>query len=179
MSVIALRYARALVDVIFSSKLDAGKAMQDLRDVSQLVQSSHDLRSVWDSPSVPADQKMRLLDSVASKSIMAKQVRNFIAILIEKRRLGQMPEIILQVQAELNDRLGFADADVSSARTLGDEERKTLESSIAKVSGKTVRAKYRQDKDLLGGALVKVGSTIYDGSVRGQLQKIKAQIAGR
>ena len=177
MSVIARRYARALADVVFSAKLDASKTIHDLQEMEQLIRSSSDLRSVWESPSVPAEQKLRLLDSIAAKSIMARQVRNFVGILIEKRRIPQMREIIAQVQSELNERMGFAEAEVSSARTLGEDERKTLEANIAKVSGKTIRAIFSQDKNLLGGAVVKVGSTIYDGSVRGQLQKIRMQIA--
>jgi F-type H+-transporting ATPase subunit delta len=71
----------------------------------------------------------------------------------------------------------LADAQVTSSRTLGDDERRTLEAQISKATGKTVRATYTQDKALLGGAVVKVGSTIYDGSVRGRLERMKQQIA--
>ena len=87
--------------------------------------------------------------------------------------------MIEQVQAQVNERLGLADAEVTSARTLGDDEKRAFESQVGKASGKTVRATYTQDKSLLGGAVVKVGSTIYDGSVRGRLERMKAQIAGQ
>jgi F-type H+-transporting ATPase subunit delta len=90
-----------------------------------------------------------------------------------------MPEMISQLKAELNERMGLADAEIVSARTLAEDERMNLQAQISKITGKTVRAQFEQDKSLLGGATVKVGSTIYDGSVRGQLQKIKAQIAGQ
>ena len=178
MAAVASRYARALTDVIFSAKLDAAKTVQDLRDMNAVLQGSKDLRFSWESPAIPQDKKLKLLDAIAAQAGMVKQVRNFIAILIDQRRLNMLPEMIAQVQAQVNERLGFADAEVASARALGDDERRTLESQIAKTTGKTVRATYSQDKTLLGGAVVKVGSTIYDGSVRGRLEKMKAQIAG-
>jgi F-type H+-transporting ATPase subunit delta len=176
---ISSRYARALADVVFADKLDPAKTVQDLQDIAAVLHSSPDLRSVWDIPHLPMEKKLKLLDAIAASTGMAKQVRNFIAILIEKRRLKMLPDMIVQLKAELNERMGFADAEVISARTLGEDERRLLEAQIAKVTGKKVRAQFEQDKNILGGAVVKVGSTIYDGSVRGQLQKIKAHIAGQ
>lgn len=178
MAAVASRYARALTDVVFSAKMDAAKTVQDLRDLRSTLESSKELRFAWESPAVPQQKKFELLDAVAAKAGLAKQTRNFVAILIEQRRLGMLPEMITQLQAQINERLGLADAEVTSARTLADDERKALESQVAKATGKTVRASYNQDKALLGGAVVKVGSTIYDGSVRGRLERIKQEIAG-
>jgi F-type H+-transporting ATPase subunit delta len=179
MAAVTSRYARALADVVFSDKLDSEKTVQDLQNIAQSLHSSPDLRLVWLIPSIPPEQKFKLLDAIASSSGMARQVRNFVAILIDKRRLGMISEMIAQLKAELNERMGLADAEIVSARALAEDERKNLQAQISKITGKTVRAQFGQDKSLLGGATVKVGSTIYDGSVRGQLQKIKAQIAGQ
>jgi F-type H+-transporting ATPase subunit delta len=179
MSAVASRYARALADVVFSDKLDAAKTVQDIQTIAQLVDANLDLRAVWVIPSIPIEQKLKLLDAIASSAGLTRQIRNFVAILIEKRRLDMMADLIVQLKIELNERMGIAEADVLSARVLADDERRALEAQIAKATGKTVRAQYEQDKSLLGGATVKVGSTIYDGSVRGQLQKMKAQIAGQ
>jgi F-type H+-transporting ATPase subunit delta len=178
MAAVASRYARALTDVIFSAKLDAAKTVQDLKDMNATLHSSKELRFAWESPAIPQEKKLKLLDKVAGQAGLAKQVRNFIAILIDQRRLNLLPEMIAQVQAQVNERLGFADAEVMSSRLLADDERRSLESHLAKATGKTVRASYAQDKALLGGAVIKVGSTIYDGSVRGRLQRMKQQIAG-
>lgn len=179
MAAVSSRYARALTDVIFSAHLDADKTVKDLKDMDATLSTSKDLRFAWESPAVPQEKKLKLLDAIAAQSGMVKQVRNFIAILIDKRRLNMLPEMIEQVQAQVNERLGFADAEVTSARPLGDDERRALESQVSRATGKTVRASYTQDKTLLGGAVVKVGSTIYDGSVRGRLQRMKQQIAGQ
>ena len=77
---------------------------------------------------------------------------------------------------QIHDRLGIADANIVSARELGAEEKRKLEGGVAKVTGKKLRVRYSLDQKLMGGVVVKVGSTIYDGSVRGQLQKMKEQL---
>src|SRR3954471_24713657 len=177
MAAVASRYARALTDVVCSAHLDPAKTVQDLRDMSATLVTSKDLRFAWESPAVPQPKKLQLLDAIAAKAGMVKQVRNFVAILIDQRRLNLLDEMIESLQSQINERLGFADAEVTSARVLADDEKRALESQVAKATGKTVRASYSQDKALLGGAVVKVGSTIYDGSVRGRLERMKQQIA--
>ncbi len=102
-----------------------------------------------------------------------KPVRNLVAVLIDHRRLSFLGRIVEQLEKELDARMGFAEAQISSARELGDAEKRSLESQIEKTTGKKVRARYGLDPSLLGGAVVRVGSTIYDGSVKGQLEKIK------
>jgi F-type H+-transporting ATPase subunit delta len=177
MAAVASRYARALTDVVFSAHLDPAKTVQDLKDMSATLVTSKDLRLAWESPAVPQPKKLQLLDAIAAKAGLVKQVRNFVAILIDQRRLNLLDEMIESLQSQINERLGFADAEVTSARPLADDEKRALESQVAKATGKTVRASYSQDKGLLGGAIVKVGSTIYDGSVRGRLERMKQQIA--
>jgi F-type H+-transporting ATPase subunit delta len=117
-----------------------------------------------------------VLDALAQRVGLTRQTRNFIAVLTDHRRLPLFSDIVKQVEQEMNERLGFADAEVSSARPLSDAEKKLLEAEVAKLTGKNVRARYQQDASLLGGAVVKVGSTIYDGSVKGQLAKIREQL---
>jgi len=99
-------------------------------------------------------------------------------VLIDHRRLPFLPRIVEQFEKELDSRLGFAEAQISSARELGDAEKRALEAQIQKTTGKKVRASYGLDSSLLGGAVVRVGSTIYDGSVKGQLERIREQISG-
>jgi F-type H+-transporting ATPase subunit delta len=171
------RYARAFADVVLARRLDADKAISSLETMEQILASSHELRTLLQNPSVPGDQKLRLLDALTKRINAPKEVRNFLAILVDHQRLGGFTEIVKEVKEQLNDRLGIADAEVISARELGAEERRILEAQIAKTTGKTVRAHYSQDPAVLGGAIVRVGSTIYDGSVRGQLQKLKEQLA--
>ena len=100
-----------------------------------------------------------------------------IAVLIDHRRLPFLPRIVEQLEKELDARMGFAEALISSARELGDAEKRALEAQVAKVTGKKVRAQYGLDPSLLGGAVVRIGSTIYDGSVVGQLEKIRERLS--
>jgi F-type H+-transporting ATPase subunit delta len=174
---VANTYARAFADVVFSAHLDAGRAINGLRQIALLLAESVELRRVWENPAVPAEQKRRLLDVIAQRDGIDKQVRNLVAVLIDHRRVQFLPRILDQLEKEIDVRLGFAEAQISSARELGSEEKRALESQIEKVTGKKVRAQYGLDPSLLGGAVVRIGSTIYDGSVKGQLEKIKEAIS--
>jgi len=98
-------------------------------------------------------------------------------VLIDHRRVQFLSRIVEHLEKELDARLGFAEAQISSARELGEAEKRVLESQIEKTTGKKVRARYGLDASLLGGAIVRVGSTIYDGSVKGQLEKIREAIS--
>jgi F-type H+-transporting ATPase subunit delta len=117
-----------------------------------------------------------VLDVITARLGTTREVRNFIAVLTDHRRLPLFSEILKQLQQELDDRQGFAEAQVSTARQLSDPEKQMLEAEITKMTGKKVRARYEQDASLLGGAVVQVGSTIYDGSVKGQLERIQEQL---
>jgi len=177
MASVASTYARAFADVVFSAHLDAARAIGGLQQIASLIADNVDLRRIWENPAVPADQKRKLLDAIVQRADIDKQVRNLVAVLMDHRRLPFIPRIVDQLEKEIDARLGFAEAQVSSARELGDAERRTLESQIEKTTGKKVRASYGLDPSLLGGALVRVGSTIYDGSVKGQLEKIRSAIS--
>ena len=160
-----------------SARLDANRAIGGLRRISALLAESDDLRRVWENPAVPAEQKRRLLDAIVQQDGIERHVRNLVAVLIDHRRVQFLERITRQLEKELDARMGFAEAQITSARELGDAEKRALEAQVEKVTGKKVRAKFGLDASLLGGAVVRVGSTIYDGSVKGQLEKIREAIS--
>ena len=176
MAEVGSRYARAFAEVIFEKKLDAVKAAEELRSLEKLLEENLQLRRLWENPAVPAEQKRAVLDAIARKAGLSKPVRNFVAVLLDGRRIGQLSVIVRQYEEEINRRLGLAEADITSFRELSAAEKKRLEAKVAAVTGKQVRAQYKTDPRILGGAIIRVGSTVYDGSVRGQLQKLKEQI---
>jgi F-type H+-transporting ATPase subunit delta len=178
MAAVAGRYARAFAEVVEEHKLDATKTLSELTQVAVLVHSSADLRNVWQNPAVDRAQKLSLLDAIMKRIGGGKLLRNFVAVIIDQKRIAQIGEITEEFRKELDQRMGIADARVSSARALTAAEKKSLEQRLAAVTGKTVRASYSEDSSLLGGAVVRIGSTIYDGSVRGQLQRMKEEITG-
>jgi len=171
-------YARAFADVVLQSRLEANAILAQLQRLSVLVRENADLRRVWESPAIAAQQKRGVLDAIAKREGLARQVRNFVAVLIDHRRMHFFDAIVAQLGHELDARLGFAEAQITSSRDLSEPEKRSLEGQVEKLTGKKVRARYARDASLLGGAVVRVGSTIYDGSVLGQLERIREQIAG-
>jgi len=170
-------YARAFADVVIDGRLNFDQVLHEAQSLAALVSSSKDLREVWESPAIPAEQKRAVLDAIVAREGISRPVRNLVAVLIDKRRIAFLDAIVKQFEVEMNARLGFAEAEITSARPLGDGERRTLEAEVAKLIGKKVRARYLQDPSVLGGAVVRVGSTIYDGSVKGQLERIKEALS--
>jgi F-type H+-transporting ATPase subunit delta len=166
-------YARAFADVVVNARLDAAQAVAELKAVSTMIHESSELGRVWENPGIPAPQKRALLDAIAGQASISRPVRNLMAVLIDHRRTQYLDSVVKQLEKDLNDRMGFAEADVSSARELGASEKQALEAQVAKMTGRKVKANYAQDASLLGGAVVRVGSTIYDGSVKGRLAKIR------
>ena len=177
MASVTSTYARAFADVVFDQRLDPAKTLQEAQSLAQLVASSRELREVWEAPSIPAEQKRALLDAIVARADLSRSLRNFVAVLIDHRRIKFLDPITREFERELNRRMGFVEAQIVSARELGLPERSALEAQVAKLTGQKVRARYSQDGSILGGAIVKIGSTIYDGSVKGQLERIREAIS--
>jgi F-type H+-transporting ATPase subunit delta len=177
MASVARTYARAFADVVMDDRLDADRSVTELQAIAGLLDESVELRRVWENPAVPADQKRRLLDVIAQRDGISHYARNFISLLIDHRRTHFLGAIITELGKELDARRGFADAEITSAHVIGDSQKREFEAQIGRMTGKKVRARYEQDASLLGGAIVRLGSTIYDGSVRGQLERIKEAIS--
>jgi F-type H+-transporting ATPase subunit delta len=176
MASFASRYARAFADVIFEAKLDARSAQNQLNDFAAAWQESRELREFFLDPSFPVDQKVALLDKLNAKLKMTQQTRNFIAVLIRNDRIAGLDDVLSEFRRDVNQRLGISEAKVVSARKLDEQERKELERRIAELTGGTVEARFEEDSSLLGGAVVQVGSTVYDGSVRGRLDRLREEL---
>lgn len=178
MASFAPRYARAFADVILEAKLDAKSVQRQLGDFASAWHESRELREFLIDPSFPVDQKVALLDKLNAKLQMTQQSRNFIAVLIRNDRIAGLDDVLAEFRREVNQRLGITEATVTSARKLAEQERRELEQQIAVLTGGTVEAQYQEDSSLLGGAVVQVGSTVYDGSVRGRLSRLREELIG-
>jgi len=177
MAAVLGRYARAYAEVVVKNKLNPEKTVAEFQQMADVVNSSRELRNVLQNPAVSREQKLKLLDSIIQHIGATKMLRNFLAVLIDNRRIGNVSDLLEQFKRELDRRMGIAHAKVTSVRELSSAERKSLEKELAEITGKTVRATYSEDAGLLGGVLVRVGSTVYDGSVLGRLQRMRAEIA--
>jgi F-type H+-transporting ATPase subunit delta len=183
-SVVATRYAKALVDVVTErgSTVDPAAALAQLRGVEQLVAASPELRNVLLSPAVPPARKRavvtRIVDAFLDTSLRpAKVLRNFLFVVIDHRRVADFSSIVTAVEMLLDERLGFVRADVSTARPLDPAQQAGLESEISRVAGKKAKLKFSIEPELIAGAVARIGSTVYDGSVRGQLDRLRLKIA--
>jgi F-type H+-transporting ATPase subunit delta len=170
-------YARAFADAVFSGHHDPGKTLQEAQAIAELVAGSKELRAVWETPSITAEQKRAVLDVIVARQGMSSTVRNFVAVLIDHRRISFLGPIVKQFELELNQRMGFIEAEITSAHELNQADRSALETQMQKLTGKKIRARYSLNESILGGAVVKIGSTIYDGSVAGQLERIKQALS--
>jgi F-type H+-transporting ATPase subunit delta len=176
MSVFAARYARALADVVLEAKLDPAEVGQQLKDFAATFAGSKDLRELLLNPSLPTAERVSILDAVNRRVGCGPKVRNFLAVLISHERMAALGEIVEEYRLEMNRRLSISDAEVVTARPLEEQERARLKDEMAALAGTRVNATFRQDKSLIGGAIVRIGSTIYDGSVRGRLEGLKEQL---
>jgi F-type H+-transporting ATPase subunit delta len=176
MSLFASRYARAFAESVEAAKLDLNDVNRQLDDFLGSWNESPELRQFFQSPVFPAEQKVAVLDKLNEKLGLAPLVRNFLAVMISHDRIGAVSEVIDAFRDELEGDQGIYEVEIVSARPLGDDEKRTLESQVGQVAGGQVKAHYRQDEGLLGGAIVTIGSTVYDGSVRGRLQRLKDQL---
>jgi F-type H+-transporting ATPase subunit delta len=173
MSVLSLRYAHALASVVSAQNLDSAAAVQQLNDFAGTLSGSRDLREVLMNPSIQGEQKLKVLDEIARRMSMLREVRNFIAVVMDHNRLGEWNEMVAEFAIVADEQAGMAEAEITSAHALNETDRAELELYVARLAGSRVRATYREDKTLLGGAVVRIGSTVYDGSIRAQLRELK------
>lgn len=178
MAVVDLRYARALAAVVSDQKLDLMATQGQLNDFANLLEESAELREVLADPSIPEPQKLKVLDSLGARLGLSRPVRNFIAVIIYHQRLHELRDMIAAYRSIAEEGSGIAEVEITTARRLDDSNRRLLEQQAARLAGESrVQATYREDPSLLGGAVVKVGSTVYDGSVRGQLEQMRQRLA--
>jgi len=172
----APRYARAFAEVAEAARLDENAAQQQMRDFSQTLAGSGELREILESSSIEMAEKLKVLDAMVGRIGMSSQVRNFIAVILEHHRLAELDEILIEYKLVVDAHAGATEARITSARALNAEDRAQLEAQIARLAGARVSARYTEDATLLGGAVVEIGSTVYDGSLRAQLQRLKQKL---
>jgi F-type H+-transporting ATPase subunit delta len=172
----AARYARAFADVVLGDGIPIDQVNAQLNDFLSTLEGSADLRQALFNPAVAADVRVRVIDALAPRLHLAREVRNFLAVLLRHDRMSAVEEIVAAFRAEVDRRQGISNVEVISARRLDADERSQMEQQVARLAGTQVRALFREDNGLMGGAVVRIGSTIYDGSVRGRLDRMKQEL---
>ncbi len=179
-SAVANRYARALVDLVLApgSPLKPEEAVAQLRAVEQMVGESWELRNALLTPAIQTSRKRAVMGKLLEKIQASHLIRNFVYVVIDHRRSGMIGEIREAFELLVDERLGFVRAEVTSAASLDDQRRGNLEMELSRMTGKRMRLRFAVDAKLLGGAVARIGSRMYDGSVRGQLLRMRRELTG-
>jgi len=172
----SLQYASALADIVLEQGAaePARKQLQEFRDA---YASSAELRNFLASPAIARDAKHTVIEKLVARMGASKIIRNFLFVMADNQRFPLLPEIVDTFEQVLRQRQGVADAEVTSAAALSDGQKAALVRTLERLSGKKIQAKYSLEPQLLGGAVVRIGDTIYDGSVRNRLNQLRVQLA--
>ena len=172
----SLQYASALADIALEQGAGEPTAKQ-LEDFVAAYAQSAELRTFLASPAVSVEVKHEVLEKIVKRLGASKIVRNFLFVIADHRRTQLIPEIAAAFQQVLRQRQGVAEAEISSAVELTAAQKKELAGTLARLTGKKIEPKYSLDRSLLGGAVVRIGDTIYDGSLRTRLNEMRARLA--
>jgi F-type H+-transporting ATPase subunit delta len=180
MAAFASRYARAFADVVASARLDATAVDGQFQDFLATWDGSKELRELFENPAVPAVQKVSILDKLNARMGLQRELRNLLAVLINNDRIGDVHEVATAWRAEMQERLGIRQAEIVTARELSESERRELVAGVGKLAGSRIEPTFKLDKSIIGGTVVRIGSTVWDGSVRGRLARLKeALVSGQ
>jgi F-type H+-transporting ATPase subunit delta len=174
---ISRRYATALADAVLNSG-QTETIKQELAVWHQLIDDNPDLQNVFRSPAIAHANKENVLETLLAKTRPSKITSNFLRILLRNGRLTELREINERFGIVLEERSGSVVADITSARELADQQRSELKGNLERLTGKQVKVNFTTDPDLIGGVVTRIGSTIYDGSVRTQLENLKEELIG-
>lgn len=179
LSVVASRYARALVDVVMApgSNIDPAQVLAGLRAADELIKNSDILRTALSSPAVSPARKQTVMKRLLEPMGLPQQVRNFVYVVIDHRRANEFSSIVDGFEQLLDERMGLVAADIRSAKELTDSQRQAIGAQVSRLAGKKAKLKFSTDPALIGGVVARVGSTVYDGSVRGQLERLRTKLA--
>lgn len=172
---IARRYATALADVVLKIG-ETDQVKSELKEWEVLINANSDLQTVFSNPAIVHLSKEKVLEGLLDKTRPSKTTANFLRVLLSNSRLTELSEINERFASVLDERNGIVAADVTSARDLRDDERSELKANLEKLTGKTVNLNFDTDKELIGGVVTRVGSTVYDNSVKTQLENLREQL---
>jgi F-type H+-transporting ATPase subunit delta len=172
----SLQYATALADVALEQGT-AEPVKKQLEDFGTAYVESAELRSVLSSPAVERTSKHGVIEKLAARLGASRIVRNFLFVVVDNQRTHLLPEILKTFEDVIRQRQGLAEAEVTSAAELTAPQKTQLQQTLERLTGRKIQAKYSLDPALLGGAVVRIGDTIYDGSVRNRLNQMRARLA--
>jgi len=173
----ARRYAAALADVVITQG-EAREVQDELNIWAQMMDDNSSLLEIFRNPTIPYEQKRNVLNTLIARTRVRPTTANFLQVLLQNHRLSELNEINTKLALQLDERSGVVSAQVTTARAVPEATQETLSAQLGTLTGKKVRLQFSVDEELIGGIVTRIGSTVYDGSVRTQLQQIKQKMAG-
>lgn len=174
---IARRYAAALAEVA-SERYEADEVEQEIDAWAKLIDETQ-LREVFSNPTVPYDQKRRLLEELIARTKVRETTASFLRVLLRNQRIAQLKAVAERFAQVLDERRGVVTAKVTTARPIAEDLQAALGQTMSAVSGRTVKLSFTTDETIVGGVITQIGSTIFDGSIEGQLERLRSDFANR
>jgi F-type H+-transporting ATPase subunit delta len=175
---VARRYAAALADVVAAGG-EARQVQEELSAWELMIRNNAQLQEVFSNPTIPYDQKRKVLSTLITRTRVRPVTANFLQVLLQNQRLTELGEVNKRFAHVLDERSGIVSAQVTTARPVPENSQQALRDKLTQLTGKQVRLSFMTDEELIGGIVTRIGSTVYDGSVRTQLQQVKEKMAGK
>ncbi len=175
MSSVARRYAAALADVVLT-RGEAREVQAELIAWEKMIASSDLLQELLNNPTIPTDEKERAINELIARSKVNQTTANLLRLLLKNHRLSELTEINARFAEILDERAGLVSAEVISARPVPEAMKQSIQQDLRKVTGRDVKIDFTIDENVIGGTITKIGSTVYDGSIRNQLFELEKRL---
>lgn len=178
---VANQYAKALLEVVTKpgSTIDPETAFDQVSLVAATIQESPDLRSLMLTPAITREKKSHALNRVGDLMGLHAVIHNFLRVVMNHRRVALLGAIGTMLRAQIDERMGVLRARVVAAQPLAEGQKSNVAQALAAITGKKVICEYSVDPSLVGGLTARIGSTVYDGSVQGQLEALRRRLASQ
>jgi F-type H+-transporting ATPase subunit delta len=174
---VARRYASALADVAIE-RGEEHQVQTELAAWEKMISENSALLEAFSNPTVAYEQKGNVLNELIARTKVRPTTANFLRTLLRNQRLAELPHVNANLAEALDKRAGVVSAEITSARPVAEDTKTLLAEKLGLMTGKKSRLTFDTDESLLGGIVTRIGSTIYDGSVRNQLQRLREELAG-
>ena len=175
---VARRYAAALADVTIERR-EERDVQNELDQWAAMLEAAPQLKEVFANPTVAYDQKQKVLEDLISRSRVRDTTASFLRVLLKNQRLAQLRDVAERYGHILDERSGVVAANVTTARPIPEELKSSLHETLVAATGRKVRLTFTTDEAIIGGLVARVGSTIFDGSVQNQLERLSETLSGR
>jgi F-type H+-transporting ATPase subunit delta len=170
---LARRYARAVMDIGIEAK-NFEQLGREMRTLANAMDASPELVDTLSNPAFAREERLQIVEALLRRFAASKTTINFAKLLLDRDRLAAVPDIARELEVMIDDKIGRVSAVVTSATKLTPAQLTKLKTALEQTSGKKVDIEQREDPELLGGVVAKVGDIVYDGSLRTQLHQMRA-----